>query len=92
MCFNREGTRLCLVTYSFSLRGDLCAFVHCFHPGRVRWSGSEVSFKFLYLRLQRASAGLSLHLVHVHVQLITLLLSTLEESNIKHKRRIICEI
>lgn len=66
-----------MVAYSFSLRGDLRAFVHCFDPGGIRRSGPEVSFQLLHLRLQWASTGLAFHLVHVHVQLVSLLLRTL---------------
>ena len=64
-------------SYSFSLRGDLRSFVHSFDPWRVGRSGPQVSFQLLHLRLQRTSAGLALHLVHVHVQLVPLLLCTL---------------
>lgn len=76
-CGAGEWKRIWLVPYSFSLRGDLCAFVHSFNPRRIRRSRPEVSFQLLHLRLQRASAGLALHLVHVHVQLVALLLGTL---------------
>lgn len=72
-----EEDRLCLGPYSFSLRGDLCAFIHSFDPRGIRRSRPEVSFQLLHLRLQRASTGLPFHLVHVHVQLVPLLFCTL---------------
>lgn len=69
--------------YGLSLRGDLRALVHGLDPGGVRGGGPEVSFQLLHLGLQRAPAGLALHLVHVHVQLVPLLLCTLSRTH-KH--------
>lgn len=86
----RKRRRIQLRPYSFSLRGDLRALVHSLDPGGVGGSGPEVALQLLDLRLQRAAARLTLHFVHVHVQLVPLLLSTLDkkkkDANAFHRR------